>query len=427
MGLPGAMPVINPHAVRQALRAALALGCRVNMTSTFARKHYFYPDLPKGYQITQYELPLAEAGVIELDDGEIAIARVHIEEDSGKLIHTRDSSLIDYNRSGVPLAEIVTAPTLASPAQARIFLETLKQVMEYTGVSDCKMEEGSLRCDANISLQVGDRIGARTEIKNLNSFRAVELALSYEVQRQSKLLEEGCKVLPQTMRWDEAKAKTVPMRGKETAVDYRYMPEPDLPPLGLSQEMLREEAESVPELPRARRARFVRDYAIPETDAGIITRTRAMADWFENIVLEGTESCQAANWLTGEFSRLLNRKGCSIEDLPFGPKELASLIELNQCGEVSGTAAKQVLAEMFSGGGEPREIVNNLGLAQVSEDAALEAVVDKVLHAHPAAVQDFQGGREKALGYLMGQAMKLSQGRANPEILKEIFIAKIQL
>lgn len=424
LGLPGALPVLNRDAVRQAIRAALAMGCKINPTSDFARKNYFYPDLPKGYQITQHARPLAEGGSVDIGSGRVEIVRLHIEEDSGKLIHTPDSTLIDYNRCGIPLAELVTTPCLTSPVQARVFLEILKQILEYAQVSDCRMEEGSLRCDVNISLTT-DRPGARTEIKNLNSFRAVERALAYEIHRQRTLLEGGSAVIPQTLRWDEDKAETVPMRAKEQAMDYRYLPEPDLPALCLDQDFILQAAESLPEMPRARKIRLMQDYLISDADAEGLTRSLAMADWYEHLVAAGADPRLAANWLRGELARHIKNSG--LESLPFGPRDLAGLLKLVELGKVSGTAAKQVLAAMLKEEGlDPEEAAQKLGLIQIDVSADLEKIVKSVIAQNPMSAADYKSGRERALRHLMGSAMQLAGGRANPVLLKEILIKVLE-
>lgn len=423
LGLPGALPVLNKEAVDQALRAALALGCRINSTSMFARKHYFYPDLPKGYQITQHSQPLAQAGRVDIGTTQVAIARLHIEEDAGRSVHTPKSTLVDYNRSGIPLAEIVTEPCLTSPAQAREFLEVLKSLLEYTGVSDCKMEEGSLRCDANISLQ-GQAAGARTEIKNLNSFRAVEKALAYEVRRQGQLLEQGEEVLPQTLRWDEAGDQTVAMRTKEQASDYLYLTEPDLPPLILDEAAI-QRAANLPELPLARKARWIEEYNLPSADADILIRNRTLASWFDRMMAAGAEPHLAANWLLGEVSRLL--KEAKQDDPPFSPADLVRLIELNQRGGISGASAKDVLARMFESGRTPEEIVQRLDLGQISARDELEELARQVVASNPDAVQDFQSGKERALKFLLGQGMKLSLGKANPQILRDMMLKVLNI
>lgn len=424
LGLPGALPVLNGEAVTKALRAALALGCRINEVSTFARKHYFYPDLPKGYQITQHNRPLAEDGKVDMGSRQVIIRRLHIEEDVGKSIHTADSTLVDYNRSGIPLAEIVTTPCLETPAQARKFLEVLKQIIEYTGISDCKMEEGSLRCDANISLQKPGSVGTRTEIKNLNSFRAVEQALEYEIHRQSQLLGRCEKVLSQTLHWDEVARQTVPMRSKEGG-GYRYLPEPDLLPLHLDELAIQQAVAALPELPRAKKARFIKHFDLVEADADILTRTRTMADYFEETVAAGAKPQKAANWLVGEVTRL--QKGIQSGDIPFAPTDLAHLLDLNQQGIISGTATKEVLAEMFASGGSPEQIISSLGLDQVSSKEELRTVVRKVLNQQADAVRDYREGKERVLEFLLGQAMKQSGGKANPKVLKDLLLEDLRV
>lgn len=428
LGLPGSLPVLNPQAVQQAVTAALALNCRVNQRSVFARKHYFYPDLPKGYQITQYSWPLAEAGSVDLGQTKVDITRLHMEEDSGKLVHAPGETLVDYNRSGIALVEIVTSPCLESPVQARLFLEALKQILEYAGVSDCKMEEGSLRCDVNISLQQlpGGVLGTRTEIKNLNSFGAVEQALDYEIRRQRELLEADGEVLQETLRWDEEKSKTMAMRSKEESVDYRYFPEPDLPPLLLEASFMSRAARDLPELPLARRARLKQEYGVSEYDATVLTRTRIMADWFEEAVGAGAAPLEAAHWLTGELARLLKSEAVELSELPFAPGDLARLLKLQEEGKISGSAAKDVLREMFKQGESPDTIMASLNLAQISDESELAALARQAVAANPASTADYRAGKEKALGHLMGKTMALSRGRANPELLRTLLVRELK-
>lgn len=408
LGLPGSLPVLNREAVILAVRTALALGCAINPSSSFGRKHYFYPDLPKGYQITQQH-PLAQGGRLDTPLGPVDLDRVHLEEDAGKLVHRAESTLIDFNRSGLPLAEIVTKPCLTSPRQARAFLESLRQVLLYANISDCKMEEGSLRCDANISLGGG----GRTEIKNLNSFRAVERALEYEIKRQRKALAQGEEITPDTLRWDEAQGRTVPMRTKE---DYRFLPELDLLPLNIDAGILERAKEGLPELPWVRAARFVREYGLTAQGAGVLIQTRAMADCFEQVVAAGAKPRLAANLLLGEVSRLINQ---GQEGIP-SPRQLAQLLALQEQGSLSATAAKEVLAQMFASGESADSILNRNSLSQLSDRHTLEDLVKAVIASNPIPVADYLGGKKKAFGYLMGLALKESGGRANPGLLKEI-------
>lgn len=428
LGLPGSLPVLNPQAVQQAVTAALALNCRINERSIFARKHYFYPDLPKGYQITQYSWPLAETGSVDLGQTKVDITRLHLEEDSGKLVHAPGETLVDYNRSGIALAEIVTSPCLESSSQARLFLEALKQILEYAGVSDCRMEEGSLRCDVNISLQPvrEDVLGTRTEIKNLNSFGAVEQALDHEIHRQRQLLEAGGKVLQETLRWDEERSQTIPMRSKEETMDYRYLPEPDLLPLLLETSFMSRVARDLPELPRARRLRLIEEYGVSEYDATVLTRTRIMADWFEEVVTAGAAPLEAAHWLTGELARLLKSEAKELPELPFAPGALARLLKLQEEGKISGSAAKDVLRDMFKQGESPDAIIASLDLAQISDESELAVLARKVVADNPASAADYRAGKEKALGHLMGKAMALSRGRANPELVRKLLILEMK-
>lgn len=418
LGLPGSLPVLNPEAVTVALRAALALGCTVNEISRFDRKHYFYPDLPKGYQITQHQHPLAQGGRVDTPFGSVDLDRLHLEEDAGKLMHTGESTLIDFNRSGLPLVEIVTGPCLTSASQARAFLESLRQVLLYANISDCRMEEGSLRCDANISL----RGGGRTEIKNLNSFKAVERSLEFEIARQSRMLAQGETVPVQTLRWDETQARTVPMRPKEMALDYRYLLEPDLLPLVIDAEIVDRAREDLPELPRPRAARFIKEYGLSPQNAAVLTLTREMADCFEQVVAAGASPRPAANLLLGEVSRLINQGG--KQSLP-SPHSLAELLALQEQGSISVTAAKEVLAQMFASGESADSILSRNSLSQLSDRHALENLAQAVIANNPNPVADYLGGKKQAFGYLMGLAMKESGGRANPALLKEIMIRKL--
>lgn len=414
LGLPGSLPVLNQEAVILAVRAALALGCTVNSSSSFDRKHYFYPDLPKGYQITQRQHPLAQGGRVDTSFGPVDLERLHLEEDAGKTMHTAESTLIDFNRSGMPLAEIVTTPCLTSGRQARLFLESLRQVLLYAGVSDCKLEEGSMRCDANISL----RGGGRTEIKNLNSFRAVERALEYEINRQGKALAQGEEITPETLRWDEAEARTVSMRAKE---DYHFLPEPDLLPLNIDAGILDRAKEGLPELPRNRAARFIREYGLTAQSAGVLTQTRVIADYFEQVVAAGAKPRAAANLLTGEVSRLINLGKDKIPK----PRQLAQLLALQEGGRISATAAKEVLAEMFASGESADSILSRNSLSQLSDSLALEDLAKAVIAKNPDPVADYLGGKKQALDFLMGLAMNESGGRANPVLLKEILVRKL--
>ncbi|MGB9859832.1 MAG: Asp-tRNA(Asn)/Glu-tRNA(Gln) amidotransferase subunit GatB [Moorellaceae bacterium] len=430
LGLPGILPVINRQMVEFGLKTALALHCEIAPLCKFDRKNYYYPDLPKNYQISQYDMPLARRGYLEIEvDGakkRIGITRIHMEEDAGKLIHVEgpdgDYSLVDYNRAGVPLLEIVSEPDLRSPEEARAYMEKLKAILEYIEVSDCKMQEGSLRCDANVSVRPkgSTTFGTKTEVKNMNSFRALQRALSFEIERQIAALERGERVVQETRAWDEERQVTYTMRSKEEAHDYRYFPEPDLVPLAIDREWIDRVRATLPELPDARRERLIRQYGLPEYDAGIITGSKALADYFERTVSLFPDAKQVANWLMGDFLHLLNDRGWEPHQAPVSPEGLAELLKLQQEGTISVKIAKQVLEEMFATGRGAREIVESKGLVQISDVAELTAIVERVLEAHPKVVEDYRKGKEKALGFLVGQVMKETKGKANPGLVNEL-------
>jgi len=430
LGLPGVLPVINRQMVEFGIKTALALNCTIAPICKFDRKNYYYPDLPKNYQISQYDLPLARDGYLEIEvDGvkkRVGIIRVHMEEDAGKLIHGEepgaDYSLVDYNRAGVPLLEIVSAPDLRSPDEARAYMEKLKAILEYLEVSDCKMQEGSLRCDANVSVRPkgSTAFGTKTEVKNMNSFRALHRALSYEIERQISLLERGERIIQETRAWDEQRQVTYSLRSKEEAHDYRYFPEPDLVPLAIEQEWIERVRSTLPELPDARRERLIKDYGLPEYDARVITGSKALADYFEKAVSLFPDPKQVSNWLMGDFMRLLNAKGLEPQDAPVPPEGLAELLKLQQEGTISIRIAKEVLEEMFATGRGAREIVEAKGLTQITDVAQLTAIVEKVLAAHPKVVEDYRKGKEKALGFLVGQVMKETRGKANPNLVNQL-------
>ena len=438
LGLPGALPVLNRQAVELAIKAGLALQCRINEHSCFDRKHYFYPDLPKAYQISQNDLPLCSDGKVELRVGEtvcqIGIERIHVEEEAGKSVHAGESimsaaySLLDYNRSGIPLIEIVTRPDIRSPEEARLFLEKLKTLLEYTEVSDCKMEEGSLRCDANISLRPKGTaaFGVKSEIKNLNSFRAVQRALEFEVGRQKELLEAGEAVLPETRHWDESKGMTFSMRSKEKAADYRYLPDPNLYPLKVDPKWVSAVEKQLPELPDARRDRLVAEYDLPLYDADVLTSSRALADYFEECMEEVDDAKLASNWVMGEVLRWLKAHGLEVAESPVKPGDLAGLLKLIQGKVVSNIVAKDVLAEMFASGKPAAAIVEEKGWKQISDSSSLEKIIDKVLADNPGPVADIRGGKTKAIGFLVGQVMKVSKGKANPQKVNEMIRNKLQ-
>jgi aspartyl-tRNA(Asn)/glutamyl-tRNA(Gln) amidotransferase subunit B len=437
VGLPGALPVLNRRAVDLAARAALALGCRINERSEFARKNYFYPDLPKGYQISQYDQPLASNGIVEIDrDGStvrVGVTRVHLEEDAGKSLHegfpdSARKTYLDYNRSGVPLIEIVTEPDLRSPGDAAAFFEALRGLLVWLGVNDGNMEEGSLRCDANISVRpVGREVfGTKTEVKNLNSFRHLQKALEHEVARQIEVLEDGGRVVQETRLWDQAGGRTVAMRSKEEAHDYRYFPEPDLPPLAFDRNRMAAVADAMPELPAARRARFTAEYGLPAYDAVELTRSRALADYFERAARTSGNAKAASNWVMGEFSRTLNERGLAVDQAPVSPDALAGLIRLIDGATINATTAKAVFEAMCASGREAEEIVRAEGLAQISDEDALAAVVREVIAAHADAVAQYRGGKAASLGFLVGQVMRRTAGKASPRVVNDLLRREIE-
>jgi aspartyl-tRNA(Asn)/glutamyl-tRNA(Gln) amidotransferase subunit B len=431
LGLPGALPVLNRGAVDLAIRAALALECEVNEASEFARKNYFYPDLPKGYQISQYDRPLASRGRLEIVSARgpvpVRITRVHLEEDAGKSLHegfpdSTHKTYVDYNRSGVPLIEIVTEPDLRSPSEAAMFFESLRDLLVWLGVNDGNMEEGSLRCDANVSVRLaaGGALGTKTEVKNLNSFRFLQKALEYEVARQIDVLEEGGRIVQETRLWDQAAGRTVGMRSKEEAHDYRYFPEPDLPPLMITAERRSSTGASLPELPRLRRARFVAEYGLPEQDATELTRSPALADFFESTARAAGHGKAAANWVTGELSRTLNDIGASIEQAAISPEALAGLIRLVDRGAINTTIAKAVFKKMYGTGRSADEIVAAENLAQISDESELATIVRSVVEAQSDAVAQYRAGKTASLGFLVGQVMRATGGKASPKVVNDL-------
>jgi aspartyl-tRNA(Asn)/glutamyl-tRNA(Gln) amidotransferase subunit B len=434
LGLPGALPVLSRHAVTLALRAALATGCTVQEVSVFARKNYFYPDLPKGYQISQYERPLATNGVVEIEAAEggtrpIAIHRIHMEEDAGKLLHegfpwSDRSSGVDFNRAGVPLIEIVSAPDLRRPEEAQEYLTTLRDILVFTGVSDGNMEEGSLRCDANVSVRPRgtDALGTRTEIKNLNSFRHVGRAIEHEAARQVALLEAGQRVVQETRLWNPDRGETVAMRSKEEAHDYRYFPEPDLPPLTVSAEWRDEVRRSLPELPADKRRRFVSAYGLPEYDAGVLTQAPEVAEYFEAVARESGNVKAASNWVMNDLLRKAKEAPGGLPAAPVRPAALAELIRLVESGTVSGTMARELFEKMWASGAAPAAIVEREGLAQVSDQAAIAAAVAEVIAANPAQAAAYRGGKAATLGWFVGQVMRKMGGKANPQLVNALLV-----
>jgi aspartyl-tRNA(Asn)/glutamyl-tRNA(Gln) amidotransferase subunit B len=434
LALPGALPVLNEAAVRLAVRAARALGCEVHAESVFARKNYFYPDLPKGYQISQFDRPLATNGRLALEDGSesrvVRIHRVHMEEDAGKSIHDRYPGVtaIDLNRSGTPLIEIVSEPDLRSAADTGVYLRRLKQILEYLEVSDANMEEGSLRVDANISARErgSSALGTKTEIKNMNSFHGVERALETEFQRQVGLLDNGGRVIQQTMLWDASRNEVRPARSKEESHDYRYFPEPDLPPLRLTSEWLAGVQSDLPELPSARRERFMKTFGVPAYDAEVLTATRALADYYEAVVLALGESKVAANWVMGEVLARLKEAGIAIVQFRVTPAQLAALLGMVREGTVSNSAAKTIFAQMVKSGDDPAVIAERDGLRQVGDDAQLISWIDEVLAAHPDETRRFLAGERKLLGVLVGMVMKASGGKADPRKVNQLLAKRTE-
>jgi aspartyl-tRNA(Asn)/glutamyl-tRNA(Gln) amidotransferase subunit B len=428
LGMPGVLPVINKKAVEYAVMTALALNCTIPEYTKFDRKNYFYPDLMKGYQISQYDAPIGKGGWLTIDsDGvrkRINITRVHLEEDVAKLWHRGNYSLIDVNRSGVPLMEIVSEPEISSPEEARDYLVKLHNILRYLGVSTGNMEEGSFRCDANISIRPpgSKEFLPKVEVKNMNSFKAVYQALEYEASRQAKVLDEGGELVQETRGWVDEQGITVPQRTKEYADDYRYFPEPDLPPLILDRAWIEEIRARLPELPEARRDRFVSQYGLPVYDANILTSSRAMADYFENCVkLTGAAKAKmVSNWLLGDFSRLLNATNTDIENAKISPKHLAEMLSLIDSGAITGPVAKAVLEEMFNSGRAASEIITEKKLSQISDASEIRQVVKQVIANNSEAVADYSSGKEQALTFLIGQVMKATRGRANPGVVKEI-------
>jgi aspartyl-tRNA(Asn)/glutamyl-tRNA(Gln) amidotransferase subunit B len=434
LGLPGALPVLNRQAVEMAITAALAMHCRVNPFSRFARKNYFYPDLPKGYQISQYDQPLAEHGWLEVSvDGQrkrIGVTRVHLEDDAGKSVHDgfKDSdryTYVDLNRSGTPLIEIVSEPDLRSSDEAYEYLSELKQVMQYVGVSECDMEKGQLRCDANVSVRLkgAEKFGTKAEVKNLNSFRFAKMALDYEIGRQVALIESGGKVEQETRLYNVATGETVGMRSKEHAHDYRYFPEPDLVPLRVSQAWLGRIREEMPELPADKRRRFVESYGLREYDAGVLTATRAVSDYFEKAAAASGDPRTAANWVAGDLMGAL--KGRDIAESRVSPEQLGELVSLISSGELSGKLAKDIFAKMFASGESARAIVDREGVRQISDSDALGKIVDEVIAGNPKQVEQYKSGKTAVLGFLVGQVMKASKGQANPGAVNELLKQKL--
>ena len=433
LGMPGVLPVLNRQVVEFTMKMALATHCAIAPYSQFARKNYFYPDLPKGYQISQYEFPLARNGWVEVATEDatrrIRIHRIHMEEDAGKLIHDefQPVSYVDFNRTGVPLMEIVSEPDIETPEEAAAYLRTLREVLRYLEICDGNMEEGSMRCDANISLRpVGtEGLGVKTELKNMNSFRNVQRALEFEVRRQTAVLERGESVIQETRLWDANRNVTVSMRSKEEAHDYRYFPDPDLVPIVIQDDWVEAVRAELPELPDAKRERFLREYSLPPYDAQVLTSSKALANYFEAAVGAFPQPKIVSNWIMSELMRELKRNDCELEACPVAPDNLAELLQLIDRGTVSGKIAKAVFEQMVTTGKRARVIVEEKGLIQVKDEGAIEAVVNEVLAENPAEVERYKAGNEKLLGFFVGQVMKKTKGKANPQLVNEILLKKL--
>lgn len=432
LGHPGVLPVVNHQAVDFAMRAALALNCEINRETKFDRKNYFYPDNPKAYQVSQFDKPIGEHGWIEIEVGgnkkKIGITRIHMEEDAGKLTHTADGSLVDLNRQGTPLVEIVSEPDIRTPEEAYAYLEKLKAIIQYSGVSDCKMEEGSLRCDANISIRpVGqEKFGTKAELKNLNSFAFVQKGLEHEEKRQREVVSAGGEILQETRRYDEATKTTILMRVKEGSDDYRYFPEPDLVSIFIDEEWMDRVKSDIPELPDARQNRYVGDFGLPEYDAKVLTMTKEMADFFEATITAGADAKQASNWIMGEVSAYLNNENKELDQTALTAEGLAGMIKLIADGTISNKIAKTVFKELIENGGDAEKIVKEKGLVQISDEGAIREIVVKILDANEQSVADYKDGKEKAVGFLVGQVMKETKGKANPPLVNKLIVEELQ-
>lgn len=432
LGMPGVLPVLNEKVVEYATRAGLALNCEIAHFSKMDRKNYFYPDLPKAYQTSQFDLPICTGGVVGIEvDGvkkDIGITRIHIEEDAGKLLHeSADGTLLDVNRCGVPLIEIVTEPDLRSAEEARAFAEKVRNILEYTGVSDCKMEQGSMRFDVNLSIREKgcEVLGTRTEMKNLNSFRALIRAVQYESKRQIIEIKKGHTIIQETRKWDDTKGTSSSLRSKEEAHDYRYFPEPDLVPIVLEPDYIEKIKSELPELPEAKKQRYIDEYKLPEYDAGVLTTTGVTARFFEEAVALYNEPKQISNWMMVEIPPLLKENELSMENISITPVQLVALLKLVKNNEISGNTGKEVLKEMFSTGKNPGDIVKDKGLTQMSDSSELEAIIEKIVSDNPKSVEDIGAGNEKAYGFLTGQVMKATKGKANAQVANEIIRAVV--
>ena len=437
LGLPGTLPVLNKKVLEYAIKAGLALNCEIAQFSKFDRKNYFYPDLTKAYQISQFDLPICKNGYIDIETGKgekrIGITRIHMEEDAGKLVHqgstitTSAGSLVDYNRAGVPLIEIVSEPDMRSAEEVLEFLSSLKAIIEYTGVSDARMEQGSLRCDVNLSLRPAGQIafGTRAEIKNLNSFRSVERVIQYEINRQTDILESGGKVIQETRTWDESKGRTYSLRSKEDSDEYRYFPEPDLPPVIVMEDYIEKLRDELPEMPKEKRQRMIDKDGLPEYDAGIITASKALVDFYDAVHTYYGDAKKISNWIMGELLAKVNAEGIELDALKIQPEQMAALLKLVDSGEISGKIAKKVFAEMFETGKNPDDIIKEQGLKQISDETELKTMIEQVAETNPKSVEDYKAGKTKALGFLVGQIMKQSRGQANPAVINRLLVEKL--
>ena len=434
MAMPGTLPVLNEKVVEYAVKAGLATNCEISRDSKNDRKNYFYPDLPKAYQISQFDKPLCEHGYVEIDTKEgkkkIRITRIHIEEDAGKLNHDEfgGGSLVDLNRAGVPLIETVSEPDIRSAEEAESYLRKLKSIFEYIEVSDCKMQEGSLRADVNVSVKkkTDTKLGTRTEMKNMNSFRSIVRAIEYEVDRQIDILEDGGTITQETLRWDDVSGKTFPMRDKEDAQDYRYFPDPDLVAIKLSEEYIQNIKDNLPELPESRKQRYLEEYNLSEKDAKLLTSSKYLSDLFEGAVKVCNNPKAVNNWIISDISRILNETETEPISIPFDSNQLGKLVILIDKGTISSSIGKKVLVELFENPRDPEDIIKEKGWIQISDEGAIKEVVMKILEANPQSIADYKAGKDKALGFLVGQAMKETKGKANPQMLNKMFLEELK-
>lgn len=434
-GMPGVLPVTNRKAIEYIVRTGIALGCSISSHSRFARKNYFYPDLPKGYQISQYELPVCENGKVDISlngrDRQIRLTRIHIEEDAGKNIHAGGSeqkSFVDLNRAGIPLMEIVTEPDIHGADEAVQFMKKLRTILRYIGVCDGNMEQGSLRCDANVSIRPSGEatLGVKTEIKNMNSFKFIEKALAYEIKRQVKRLDGNERIIQETRLWNDERGVTEPMRSKEEAHDYRYFPDPDLVPVEVDKDWIKHIQSTIPELPDSRRERFISEYGLPSQSVELLVSERPLAEWFEEAVRLGGEPKTVSNWVMGELLRLLNEENRQIEECCLAPQHLVTMLDMIREGKISGKIAKNVFHEMYKTGKAPETIVQEKGLTQISDTSDIEPVIDEVLSRNPDVVERFRSGDEKLMGFFVGKVMKATRGKANPKLVNDLLRKKLR-